>query len=457
MSDRNSRDSRDDRGSRDRDSGRDSDRGGRDRGSRDEERGGRDRGSDRGGRGSSGSSSRYTYQPRSREDVEKRQHQGANDYDRIIKDGIKQYSPAKGPNRIRILPPTWANPKHYGFEIFVHYQVGADGAAYLDLDKMTDKPDPITEEIAQLRRDGEDDKVLKAMDSKKRVGVFLVDRDEEEEGVQFWAMPWTIDKDISLRTIDKSDGSVLQIDDPENGYDIEFVKEGEKKNTKYLAVEVARRPSRLGKTEWLDFAVDNPIPDVLKYYSYDEIAKVFGGGGAHRETRDNGRDDRGGDRERDAGSRDRDRGNDRGRDDHDAPRDEGRGSRHDYTGGRDRDDRDSRGGGTEDAGHRRADAGRGRSEGRSDEPELTWDSVHAMTGDELDAIVAARDELSKINPNEAKTDAELADWICEDLKIEKRAETRSRRSEPEKPAENTEDRLANMRRQRDGGDSRERR
>lgn len=419
------------RGDEDRGRGRDRDEPRESRGGRGEEREtsrGRSRDDDRGGRSrSSGSSRGFSYQGRSRDDVEKRASMGANEFDRIVKDGIKVWSPAKGDNRIRILPPTWEKPKHYGYDIYVHYGVGADRQSYLDLDKMKGEPDPITEELLDLRRDPGDltDEDLKAMDSKRRVGVWLIDRDDESEGVQFWAMPWTVDKDISVVSVDKASGEVLNIDDPEEGYDVEFRKDGEKRNTKYTGVSIARRSSPLGKEEWLDFAVDNPIPDVLQYYSYDEIKKAFGGGGAHRE-RDRDREDDRSDRGASRGGRDRDREESQFRD---RGRDDDRGS--------------ARRGRDDDEGGRRGGRDRDRA---VEKPDLTWEAVHEMTSDELDALVESDDRLADIKPNDAKDDEELADWICEDLKLEKApANTRRRITQPDDEAG---DKLSKMREQR---------
>lgn len=378
--------------------------------SRDDDRGS-SRGGERGGRDSGGG--RYSYQPRDRASVDKRASMGANDFDKIMKEHIKMWTPKAGNNRIRILPPTWAKPDHYGFDVFVHYGVGPDRQSYLDLAKMKDEPDPITEEMNALRRDGgATDEEIKQLESRRRVVVYIIDRDNEAEGAQAWAMSWTIDKDISILSVDKSTGAVLNIDDPEEGYDVEFRRDGEGIKTKYSGIAIARRASRLGKSAWLNFAIDNPIPDQLQYFTYDEIAKTFGGGGAHREApRDQGRDDRGGsDRERDRG-RDDDRST--GRDDPPA---------------------------------------RGRGRESRDEPTHSWEDIHSMTSDELDALVDSDDRLHGIDVNKAETDAELADWICEDLKIVKEVAreepvARGRRS-AEPPPDDAGDKLARMREER---------
>ena len=402
---------------------RDSERG-RERSSRDE---GGDRTSrrssrdddDRGSRGRDGGrASRYEYKQRDAGDAKKRSSQGANDFDKILVDSVKMWKPNDGDNRIRILPPTWDGAKHFGLDIYVHYGVGPDRQSYLCLEKMKGEADPIAEERAIARRD-EDEKYAKELEAKRRVLVYLIDRDHEKEGVQAWAMPWTVDRDIVKVSVDKSNGEVLPIDHPEEGYDVEFEKKGAKDRTEYLGVAIARRSSPLGKDEWLDYAMDNPLPDQLNYFDYDHIAKVFNGGGAHKER------DRG---ERGSSDREEPRGRDTRDNDRDAPR------------GRSRDDAD------EDRG-RSGRAAPAKSTRASEEP--SWDSIHAMTGDELEDLIDQ--EQLDINPDEAKSDEDLADWICEEMKIKKTEGRAGRRAvaeddEDDKPASS---RLREMRRGRD--------
>lgn len=381
------RDVDDERGSSRRESSRDDrddDRGSR-RGGRDEDRAGSRRGSDREEeRGSSrrgGGGSSYEYAPRSAEQTRSRASKGANDYDKIIRDGIKSWKPNDGDNRIRILPPTWKNPEHFGYDIYVHYGVGADRGQYLDLHKMKGEADPINEEREKFKSsmdpDNKDDqKYLKELEAKRRVGIYLIDRDHEKEGVQFWAAPWTIDRDIVKVSVDKDSGEVLPIDHPEDGYDITFEKTGSKDRTEYNGVAIARRSSPLGKDSWLEFAVENPIPEILQYFSYEDIAKAFGGVGAHKE--------KGRDSERDSDRRS-------SRDDDRDPPARGRGERED--------DRPARG-------------------GRDEPAALTWESIHEMTARELKDVI--EDEKLDINPKEAKDDEDLADWICDEMKLEKK-------------------------------------
>lgn len=433
----------DDRGSRS--SSRDRD----DRDADDRSRG-RDRGADRDDRSHSdresrrGSSIGYEYSSRSADDVAKRATMGNNEFDKYLKDHIKTWKPADGLNDIRILPPTWKNPKHYGIDIYLHYAVGPDRQSYLDLQKMLDKPDPIAEERDAALREGDED-LAKDLESKRRSLVYLIDRNDEREGVQAWAMPFTVDRDICKISIDAKTREVLPIDHPEDGYDVQFDKTGQKRNTKYSGVAIARRSSPLGNDRWLEYAIDNPLPEQLVYFDYEAIAKEFGSAGAHRDRRDaererEDRSERGGERgRRDMGRDrdDRDRGSARDSDDRDRVRERV---------GREVDDRDdarsTRGNG------RDRDRG-GARDSRSSGTELDWRSIHEMTGTEMEDLV--KEERLNINPNKVDSDAELADWICEEMKIDKPAGRQRARLETQQKEDDPRERLREMR------DSRERR
>lgn len=397
-----------------RDSGRDRDEGrgrGRDRDDdrgrdRDEGRGrGRDRDDDRGSRGGS----RYQYEGRQASDVNRRAEGGAKDYDKYLSSDVKGWKPNDKDNTIRVIPPTWPKPKHYGYDIWVHYGIGPDRQAYLCLHKMekealayADRIEKTDPELAKKIRDSAgdcpicrerqkavdegDEKYAKELEPKRRVLTYLIDRDNEREGLQAWAMPWTVDRDICAVSVEKRSGEVLPIDHPEEGYDIEFEKKGAKDRTEYVGIRIARRESSLGNSKWLDEAMDLPLPDTLVFYPSDHIKSAFGGGSA-RDERDRD-DDRGG---RDRG---RDRDDDRGR-------------------GRDRDD---------DRGGR-----------RRDEPTHTWESIHKLEGPELDKLVD--DEGLDLDPRNFKSDEDLAEAICLKLDLEEprtRDEGRGRgRDEPE--------------------------
>lgn len=377
-----------------------------DRGSR---RRSRDEDEDRGSSRRSGSG--FSYRERSADSTKKRASMGNNDFDKFLKDGVKMWKPNDGDNRIRIVPPTWEEADHYGLDIYMHYGIGPDRQSYLCLNKMKGEACPICEEREQLKRDG-DDEAAKEIEPKRRVLIYLVDRDHPKEGLQAYAMPWTLDRDIVKVSQDKSTGEVLQIDHPEHGYDVEFEKKGSKNRTEYLGVAIARRESSLGKESLLDDAVDAPLSEQLIYFSYDHIAKAFGGHGQQRDRRRD--EDEEPPRNR---SRDRD--------------DDSRSSR------RSRDEEEER------PRRRERDEDEGRSSRRKESDDPTWESVHEMTRTELEDLIEV--ERLDIKPRDAKDTEDLADWVCEEMKL-KKSEAPKRRKLEDDPEE--DDKLAEMRRRR---------
>lgn len=371
-----------------------------DRPSRDSDRSS-DRESRRGGREEGRSTgSRFQYQARDSAAVRKRAESGGGkDFDQYIKSDLPAYKAKDKANNVRFLPATWQDAEHYGLDIWVHYGIGADDQTYLCAHKMKNEPCPICEERARAQRSG-DEEYAKELAPKKRVLVYLIDRDNERDGVHVWAMPTGLDTDIVQVSVDRKTGEAYPIDHPTEGYDVSFSKAGTGKQTKYTGAAIDRRESPLGKQAWLDVAIDNPLPEVLNYFSYDHIKSEFGGSGDHSERNDRRGDDRS------------------------------------ERSGREPEERSTRGG-----------DGGGRASRRSAEPELTWEDVQAMSGQELEALVD--DKRLDVDLNNMGSDEELADAICDELRLEKakpERESRRGRNDDDDSSGSTADRLRNMRR-----------
>lgn len=298
----------------------------------------------------------FRYQGRSEKDVRDRANQRGGDFDTFVRDDVKLYKPRDGKNVIRILPPTWDDARHYGYEIWMNYGIGPDNQGYLSLAKMKGEKDPLEDARNEAIKDG-DKETADALAPKKRVGIWLIDRLAEDEGPQFWAQPWTVDRDVANLCFDEDTKELILIDDPDKGCDLRFYKEGTGLRTEYPASKMKLlKPGYIAEdeklqNEWLDYITENPIPEILMYYDYDHINNVFGGTvrGKDDDGKDSGRgrgrqrldddDDkpaRGRGRSRDEGEEDekpaRGSGRGRGRDEEDEKPARGR--------GRDRDDDD---------------------------------------------------------------------------------------------------------------------
>jgi hypothetical protein len=225
---------------------------------------------------------KFKYQERTVEDIQTQMRQRGGDYDNYINDKYKTYKPADGKNLIRILPATWDNAKHYAFVIYVNYGIGVDEQSYLSLSKMRNEPDPIEEARREAERDG-DKKLSGKLTAKQRRCMWVIDRYHEEEGPLLWAAPWTVDRDIVSLCYDEDTRDIIKIDHPVDGCDLRFYRQGTGINTEYNPAKMkvlAKSPlheDEERENEWLEYILENPVPDCLQYYSYDHISQVFGG------------------------------------------------------------------------------------------------------------------------------------------------------------------------------------
>src|ERR1044072_7044622 len=225
--------------------------------------------------------------------VKERATQSGGKYDQMFKIG-PVFSPKSGNSyRLRIMPPGWENTDGYKHRIWVHSNVVVDNQRYICLQQHKDEPCPNCEETAVLQRNGDNDPAYK-LKAKARDVCFVIDRDAEDKGPQIWAPSWTVDRDIAALCVSKRTGEVLYIDDPDNGFDIEFdcVDQGGFPQVK--AIKIDRSSSPLAdapkqQRRWLRFVTENPIPDLLVFYEYDHIKKVLEGGKV--ETDDDDSDD----------------------------------------------------------------------------------------------------------------------------------------------------------------------
>lgn len=221
---------------------------------------------------------RFQYKSRNTDAVKKRASQNAfGDRVGVFKDGLKGFSVKEGTSySVRFLPPTWDDAEHYGYDIYVHYNIGPGNDQYLCLEKMYGKPCPICEERKKAEAEG-DAEYAKKLTPTKRVVVYLIDREAEKDGVKIWSMPWTLDRDISKIAVDKKTGELYEVDNPDEGYDVSFEVTGKKPKIEYTGLQIARRASELGNEDWLEFAVKNPISEQLISSTYDHIKSVFAG------------------------------------------------------------------------------------------------------------------------------------------------------------------------------------
>jgi len=217
----------------------------------------------------------FQYKPRSDEDWEKRASQQGGGFQGYILDDFRLYQLKKGENAIRILPPTWDGATHYGFDVHTHFGVGPDKATVLCPYRMVNERCPICEARSLAEKRGDDD-LSKELRPSRRVLVWVIDRKDEDKGPVVWGMPWTLDRDITKVSRDRTTGKFYHIDSPEEGFDVYFDRDGEGIGTKYTGVVLARRPTSV-EPEWIEYVTAHSLPDTLLVRDYEEIQALFEG------------------------------------------------------------------------------------------------------------------------------------------------------------------------------------
>jgi hypothetical protein len=222
----------------------------------------------------------YQYQPRTPEQWEKRAKGSL--WESFALDQYTTYQPKKD-NSVRILPPTWENAGHYGMDLWVHYSIGPSNATIICLSKMKNQKCSICEARARAEQQG-NEKASKEYRPTRRVLAWIIDRKDEQEkqgNVKpiLWAMPQTVDRDISKVCRDRETGQLYQIDNPSEGRDVYFDREQkgpDPQNVEYSGFQLSTRTSSVDDKH-LQYIIDHPLPTTLNWRSYEEVQGLFEG------------------------------------------------------------------------------------------------------------------------------------------------------------------------------------
>jgi hypothetical protein len=224
---------------------------------------------------------KFNYRPPDAKKMRQRAEQQGGNFDSFFKAGVDSWRPKNGDNQVRILPPTWDDHDHFGYEIWVHGFVGSDESSYLCPKMMKNKKCPICVAAKELKDAGEDEEFNKTK-AKKRFLYYIIDRDGDSDMPQAWSVSWTMDRDIAALCINKKTGKVLELDHPEDGYDVSFKRTGQKLNTRYVGLQIDRDASAIDESDKkikkiLRFTEENPLSEVLKFYDYEHLDGVING------------------------------------------------------------------------------------------------------------------------------------------------------------------------------------
>ena len=221
---------------------------------------------------------KFKYRPPNPDAVKRRAENKGGMSDSIFKNGFDVYRPKQGDNAIRFLPPTWDDPEDYAYEIWVHTWIGADKGSYLCPRKMENSTCPICDMSRECADAGEEDDAKK-LKVKQAFATWIIDRKGEEDHPMLYQVSWTQDRDISQIRKQKK-GGILDVANPDVGFDISFNRSGAGLNTDYSGWAVDREESPISgdsdiQDKILNYIQDNPIPNILLMHDADYLERVI--------------------------------------------------------------------------------------------------------------------------------------------------------------------------------------
>ena len=231
---------------------------------------------------------KYRGGERTAEDEVRDSKKSSGGFDSFLADGIQFYKPREGENNIRLMPCAWEDTDEWGkswdIDMWVHYGVGGNEDTYLCLNKNKGETNGSDCPICAAAKATNDKDEASALKAKLRPLCYVIDRDNERAGPQVFPMPFaSLNKEIHARSVNKKTGDKYNIDDPDEGFDISFTKEGTKLNTKYTQVSIdIGNPSALSDSEkrqakWLQMISDAPLPDLLNYFDAEYLEGALEG------------------------------------------------------------------------------------------------------------------------------------------------------------------------------------
>lgn len=220
---------------------------------------------------------KFSYKPKNKEMVKQGKSRYANKFDRLLKEEYEVFKPKEGVNKVRLLP---GDEDYWGVKVVSH-RLGERGFPYACPAKMKGEKCPVCEEYQKARKDG-DDEYAKALAPSERLLVWMIDREHESDGPKLWDMPRTLEIEMNSNALDEDTNEILPLDDPLEGYDFRFSRQGKDVTTKYSGFVVSRNESLLSPDEdtlvrWLDFVQDNKLQDTINVYDYAHLKAMLNG------------------------------------------------------------------------------------------------------------------------------------------------------------------------------------
>ena len=222
---------------------------------------------------------KFNYKRRDKSAIEARAQKTSSRFAALVTGPIKLMKMEERDYCVRILPATWKDPEHFGYDVAYNRNIGPDKDRYISRSFHGHDDDPIRDYINELKAEGRK-KDVKEHDLSERVFYYAIDRDNEGAGVQLMDFPQTADKELAKVCKDRRTGATLYIDDPEEGRDVYFTREKNKGGfLENVRFEVTKDACPIfddqRKYEAVEELVcENPIPDVLNILPAEDLQRL---------------------------------------------------------------------------------------------------------------------------------------------------------------------------------------
>jgi hypothetical protein len=199
-------------------------------------------------------------------------------FDSTIEGGHFWY-PKNGEHALRILP--WHDHEHWAMApVWEHRFVGVHNSNYLCLQLMLQKRCPICEEERAIK--ARDPEAAKKIAAKSRYYLYVLDRrglNSEEPLV--WNIWDKLHRSILLQT-KSSRGDIIEPAEPDNGFDMVFVKSGSGMIADYDGFKFDQQPCPIftdpkKQRRLLEWLVEHPLDSLLSYKTPTYLEQVMGG------------------------------------------------------------------------------------------------------------------------------------------------------------------------------------
>ena len=198
------------------------------------------------------------------------------------------FKPKKGKNLIDVIPfvaATDNSPRckkgevDYLLDVYVHRSVGPGHDNFLCLQKNYKKPCPICEHIEELKKDGEDEELIKELKAKRRVVYNVIDLNAEKQSVQlFETSHFKFEKEVQEEAETDEDGELVIFFDPEDGMSVSF-RGVENSFNKKEFIEIKKVALVDREDQYKESIVEkaHALDSLLVIPSYDDVAAAFFG------------------------------------------------------------------------------------------------------------------------------------------------------------------------------------